>query len=538
MAVDGDTIVVGAPQHTVNGNVNQGAAYVFVRSGSTWTQQAELTANDGNASSAFGFTVEVSGDTAVIEASFAPIFAQSNAVAYVFVRTNGTWSQQTKLTPADGTGFGFGIDGNTVILGAPNQATASVFVDSNGDWSQQATLVPLDQVPTLATVQVNPATAQLFVSPATLTAGTEGQVYPSTTFSAMGGAGSGYTFQESGILPSGMSFDPATGQLTGSPTQVGHFPGIVIAASDGHGGSGSQTYTLIVNHFGVNGLPVPYPETIYAPPTPASDPNADLDAFIRGLYHSVLDRNVESTSALTYWENVFTAVQSNPQLLGVAVGTDPYLYVTQGFWNSQEHREDEVMSYYQDFLGRTLDLSNPYDATALAYWTNHFLLLGWQEADVIRGFLTSPEYLYDHRGDASLANALNTNLLSGVATTADLQTWNSALSALDAQRAAIQNQTFATPEDYQAQLSADLGALDDETARTGVLFDMLGSSEYEQAAIQSFYPAFLRRSSTSSEVQAWLAQRDASGNPLDLGTIAAMILASPEYRTNAANSVA
>jgi hypothetical protein len=194
------------------------------------------------------------------------------------------------------------------------------------------------------------------------------------------------------------------------------------------------------------------------------------------------------------------------------------------------------MSYYQNFLGRSLNFNNSYDVNGLAYWTNHFLLLDWQEADVIGGFLTSAEYLYDHRAAASLAGTLNTSLLSGVATTADLQTWTNALSALDAQRAAIQNQTF-TPQDYQAQLSADLGALDDETAETGVLFDMLGSSEYKQTAIQSFYLAFLRRSSTASEVQTWLAQQDASGNPLDLSAIATMMLASAEYRTNAANSV-
>ncbi len=548
VSLSGDTAVIGAPFKTLNGGQFSppGAAYVFVRSGSTWSQQAELTASD-NTNTNFGFSVAVSGDTAAIGATT----SDGPGATYFFMRSGSTWSQQAELTAPDGGAFGvldaFGVSslsGDTALIGRSykdkDAGAAYVFVFSGSVWTQLAEFMDPGLTPATATatVQVNPATAQLLVSPTNLAVGIEGQVYPTTTFTATGGAGSGYTFQESGILPAGIAFDPATGQLTGTPTQVGNFPGIVIAASDGHGGSGSQTYTLIVNHFGVNGLPVPYPVTIYAPPTLASDPNAGLDAFVRGLYHSVLDRDVESASSLTYWENVFTTVQTNPQLLGIAAGTDPYLYVAQGFWNSQEHRQDEVMTYYQDFLGRTLDLSNPYDATALAYWTNHFLLLGWQEADVTRGFLTSPEYLYDHRADASLANALNTNLLSGVATTADLQTWNSDLSALDMQRAAIQNQTFATPEDYKAQLSADLGALDDETAKTGVLFDMLGSSEYEQAAVQSFYLAFLRRSSTPSEVQGWLAQRDASGNPLDLGTIAAMMLASPEYRTNAANSVA
>ena len=549
VSISGDTAVIGADQEPVNGAGGQGAAYVYVRSGSTWSQQAVLT----TAGIYFGSSVSVSGDTAIVGAvagnftGFGPV---SPGAAYVFARSGSTWSQQAVLPAAGenlnvvyGAGDIVATDGDTVVYGRADAnvgqaSVADVYALSGNTWSEQAELSDPDVASVTATVQVNPATAQLFVSPINLAVGHAEQVYPTTTFTATGGAGSGYTFQESGILPPGIAFDPATGQLTGTPTQDGEFPGIVIAASDGHGGSGSQTYTLTINHAGVNGLPLPYPQTIYAPPTPASDPNADLDAFIRGLYHSVLDRDVESDTSLKYWEIVFMTVQSNPQFLSVPPGTDPYLYVAQGFWNSQEHRQDEVMSYYQDFLGRTLDLSNPYDANGLAYWTNHFLLLGWQEGDVVRGFLTSPEYLYDHRADASLANALNTTLLNGAATTADLQLWTNLLSALDTQRAAIQNQTFATPEDYKAQLSADLVYLDDENAGgQGVLLDMLGSSEYEQAAVQNFYLALLRRSATASEVQGWLAQSNAINIPLDLDTIPAMMLASAEYRTNAANSV-
>jgi FG-GAP repeat/Cadherin-like domain/Putative Ig domain len=542
VSVSGDTVVVGAPSHTVNGSLDQGAAYVFVRSGSTWTQQAELTANDGSSESFFGFAVEVSGDTAIVQASFGPISPSSNAVSYVFVRSGSTWNQQAELSPANGNDSSLALSGDTVILGSPTQGTASVFVQSDSAWTQQAELIPQDFAEATATVQVNPAAAQLMVSPATLPTVTEGQVCPSTTFTATGGAGSGYTFQESGLLPTGLTFDATTGQLTGTPTQVGDFPGIVIAASDGHGGSGSQTYTLIVNHDGVNGFPVPYPLTIYAPPTSKTDPNADLDAYISGLYNSILDRNPEAgTTSLPFWENVFnlvqTSAQTNPLNLSVPAGTTAYQYVADGIWQSQEHRWEEVETYYQDFLGRPLDLTNAYNLSERQYWTNQFLFAGATEEDVIRGFLTSPEYLYDHRADASLANALNTNLPSGAATTADLQTWTSDLSALDAQRASIQNQTFATPEDYVAQLStANLNALDNETAKTGVLFDMLSSNEYQQAALNSFYQAFLRRAGTQAEEQALLGLKDSKGNLLSLGAIAEMILASPEYRSNAVNS--
>jgi FG-GAP repeat/Putative Ig domain len=495
VSISGDTVVFGVPQQTVNGNSGQGAAYVFVRSGTSWSQQAELAAADGLAGQSFGTSVAIDGDTAIIE----------GFNTYVFVRSGSTWTQQAEYTNAGPVA----ISGETALIGGSEAAFAQ----------------DLSTATATATVQVNPDTAQLIVSPASLPDGIEGQTYASPTFTATGGAGSGYTFQESGVLPLGLTFDPSTAQFVGTTNQLGSFPGIVVAASDGQGGSGSQTYTLIVNHYGVNGLPVPYPQTIYTPPTSKTDSSADLDSFIRGLYHSVLDRDVESTSALTYWENVFNAVQTNPQQLGVTAGTDPYLYVAQGIWDSQEHRWDEVETYYQDFLGRTLDLTNAHNLSERQYWTNQFLFAGATEADVIRGFLTSPEYLYDHRADASLANALNTNLLSGVATTADLQTWTTDLSALDAQRASIKDQTFATPEDYVAELSTvNLNALDNETAQTGVLFDMLSFSEYQQAALNSFYQAFLRRAGTQAEEQALLGLKDANGNPLSLGAIAEMML--------------
>ena len=60
-----DTAVIGAPAARI---ACQGAAYVFVRSGGAWTQQQELTASDGAASDRFGYSVSVSGDTAVIGA--------------------------------------------------------------------------------------------------------------------------------------------------------------------------------------------------------------------------------------------------------------------------------------------------------------------------------------------------------------------------------------------------------------------------------------------------------------------------------------
>ena len=134
IANNGDTVVVGAPEAKIAANKEQGAAYVFVRTAGAWTQQQKLTANDGAAGDNFGWSVAVSGDTIVVGARNANVGDNDReGTAYVFVRSGGVWTQQAKLTSqlTNGTDDGlsdemFGtsvsIDGNSVVVGAP-QAT-------------------------------------------------------------------------------------------------------------------------------------------------------------------------------------------------------------------------------------------------------------------------------------------------------------------------------------------------------------------------------------------------------------------------------
>jgi hypothetical protein len=209
--------------------------------------------------------------------------------------------------------------------------------------------------------------------------------------------------------------------------------------------------------------------------------------------------------------------------------------MAKGFWESQEHRWREVESYYHTFLGRDLDLNNPQNLQERAYWTNQFLSYGAQEADVVRGFLTSAEYLFKHRGDASLTDVINADLLAGTASPDHLTQWRQRIGDLEAQRAAARNQSLLAPEAYKAALPA-LAAFDDEAGKRGVLFDALASDEYAQQAVASFYKAMLRRTGTGAEIQVWVALHDSSSGQLTLGTIAELVLASPEYRKNAAAS--
>ncbi len=157
VAVDGSTAVVGAPCHKVGSNQCQGTAYVYVGNGGTWSQQAELIASDGAADEAFGNSVAVSGTTAVVGAPANFEGTTRPGAAYVFVESGGTWSQQAELTASDGVagddfGYSVAVSGSTAVAGAPfhkvgsnmNQGAAYVFVESEGTWSQQAELTASD----------------------------------------------------------------------------------------------------------------------------------------------------------------------------------------------------------------------------------------------------------------------------------------------------------------------------------------------------------------------------------------------------------
>ena len=103
VAIAGDTIVVGASDDDNDNGTNSGSAYVFTRTGTTWTEQAKLTASDGAAVDYFGRSVAIAGDTIVVGAYLMMTDnGTSSGSAYVFTRTGTTWTEQAKLTASDG----------------------------------------------------------------------------------------------------------------------------------------------------------------------------------------------------------------------------------------------------------------------------------------------------------------------------------------------------------------------------------------------------------------------------------------------------
>ncbi len=97
VSVFGDTAVVGADFDDTPGGVDAGSAYVFVRAGTSWTEQQHLRASDGGANDRFGWSVSVSGDTIVVGMPFADRQGvQGAGSAHVFVRSGTAWTEQQR----------------------------------------------------------------------------------------------------------------------------------------------------------------------------------------------------------------------------------------------------------------------------------------------------------------------------------------------------------------------------------------------------------------------------------------------------------
>jgi hypothetical protein len=146
VAISGDVIVVGAlgedsSSTGVNGANNNsardsGAAYVFRRSGTTWTQEAFLKPSNTATDMQFGTSVDISGDLIAVSAPFESTVAYDSGAAYLFRYQNGSWTPHAKVKASNvGAGDWFGIclslDGNTLVVGAPFESSNATGVNGN-----------------------------------------------------------------------------------------------------------------------------------------------------------------------------------------------------------------------------------------------------------------------------------------------------------------------------------------------------------------------------------------------------------------------
>ena len=166
VAISGNTIVIGAPGEDsdargVNGSPNDqsasgsGAAYVFVRDGTVWQQQAYLKSSNSDAGDSF-YQVAIAGDMIVVGAMQEDSnakgvngnqdnnSAQAAGAAYVFARSNGKWSQQAYLkasntNPNDNFGQRLAIFGNTVVVTAPGEDSSVTYIHGGNQADNSAT---------------------------------------------------------------------------------------------------------------------------------------------------------------------------------------------------------------------------------------------------------------------------------------------------------------------------------------------------------------------------------------------------------------
>ncbi|MCP3919927.1 MAG: hypothetical protein GY711_30730 [bacterium] len=124
---------------------SSGSAYVFVRNGTSWTQQAKLTASDANIGDQFGRGVSIWGDTIIVGAPTHDDVASNSGAVYVFTRSGTTWTEQAKLTVSD-AGFFTALGGSIAIFEDTIVATADggvyVFMRSGATWTEKAKLQP------------------------------------------------------------------------------------------------------------------------------------------------------------------------------------------------------------------------------------------------------------------------------------------------------------------------------------------------------------------------------------------------------------
>jgi len=160
VAVEGDTLAVGSPLEDSsargvnaggeadNSTSSSGSVYVFVRTGSTWSQQAYIKASNTGSGDRFGAGVALSGDTLAVSAyaeksSAAGVNgdqdndgAEEAGAVYVFVRDEGVWSQQAYVKASNtqaGDAFGWSLDlsGDTLAVGAPFEDSSATGINGN-----------------------------------------------------------------------------------------------------------------------------------------------------------------------------------------------------------------------------------------------------------------------------------------------------------------------------------------------------------------------------------------------------------------------
>lgn len=153
VSLSGQYALIGAS----NDDSRSGSAYIFYRSGTSWSQQAKLLASDGGADDIFGRAVAISGSVGVVGAPHYDYWGNNRGAAYVFRRSGTSWAEETRLMAADGVaydyfGWSVSISGNNIVIGADGVdyytdygGAAYLFQYINSSWLERCQILPSDR---------------------------------------------------------------------------------------------------------------------------------------------------------------------------------------------------------------------------------------------------------------------------------------------------------------------------------------------------------------------------------------------------------
>jgi hypothetical protein len=216
--------------------------------------------------------------------------------------------------------------------------------------------------------------------------------------------------------------------------------------------------TFMNENFGIQPTSTVLPQHPSANPFGNANSNADVDtAFVKGLYHLVLNRDADA-GGLASW---VTALENN---------TVSFAQVSTTFYHSTEYLTDLVESYYVTYLGRQGD------AGGVASWVAA-LASGATVQQVVFQFLASPEYSTLHSSNVDFVESLYANILGRTGDSGGVTSF--------------------------------VNSLNSGTPRGAIIPIFLGSAEHDERVIQSLYVVFLARQGESSGVQGWLTNLEA-----------------------------
>ena len=148
-ALEGDVAVLGAWQDAPAGMFSVGAAYVFRRTGTTWSQEQKLTASDAANFRWFGQSVSISGNTIAVGAFGDQAAGLGESGGAYFFTFDATWTEQDNVNASDAAandrfGWSIALDGDTAVIGTDGASEAYLFTRTGGVWSEQTMLNSAD----------------------------------------------------------------------------------------------------------------------------------------------------------------------------------------------------------------------------------------------------------------------------------------------------------------------------------------------------------------------------------------------------------